>query len=755
MIRPAIARLAICIALTCWPVPLLAQEPPETLPPASQPATLQEQIASARAAVAAELAVVKPALEAIHAKGETPSDHLVKEVDLLSRLDLTYGQILSAAEHEAELQASRAQLETELATLRSQGPPEPRPYAFPLLETLRDELAVHETRTESLTEAAKAAQASLTMAREVLTEKERARRQAKEASESNKDEASKARLDLALCQAQLESRLASEEVRLREIELQNQKIEEQVGELRKTFLQEKTELVAREVQFTQEALDEILVDIDKLEDRLTQSLEWAKADLKARDQQWLEARSELDASATKDQALTEKVEARKLARQLRQREVTLLGQQLQALVDSRQAWNRRHQTFNQMVEPPVLKEWLAETQQHLKQLERDLRVYSTRLSELRQEALTLDSKIAASADAPQEVTRWLDEQKRQLNNLIRIFEGTVNRLEASRRLHEKLLHQIDEQVSTVSLWERTKATWQVVTDIWNYEITSVQDNPITVKKIVIGLVLLLIGIFVSRTITSLIAKRFLTRFGLTEGATAAIQSLLFYLLVLMVTMLSLRVVNVPLTAFTILGGALAIGIGFGSQNVMNNFISGLILLGERPIRVGDLIQIEDLIGVVEHIGPRSTRVRSPQNMDIIVPNSSFLEKNVINWTLSDDRSRTHVTVGVVYGSPTREVTQLIRKAIDEHGKVLTKPAPIILFAEFGDNALVFEAHFWVRMRRIMDRRIIESDIRHRVDTLFREAGIVVAFPQRDVHLDTTAPLQIQMLSNDKADESTE
>jgi small-conductance mechanosensitive channel len=323
-----------------------------------------------------------------------------------------------------------------------------------------------------------------------------------------------------------------------------------------------------------------------------------------------------------------------------------------------------------------------------------------------------------------------------------LYQEGIAQWEAARRLREKLLAEIGAQISTVTWSERFSNIWSGVKTFWGYELTSIQDRPITVSKVVIGLILLDLGTMISRFLTRLIAGRLLSRIGLHEGAVAAIQSLLFYLLVFTVVMLSLRIVNVPLTAFTILGGALAIGVGFGSQNIVNNFISGLILLAERPIRSGDLIQIEELIGTVIHIGPRSTRVRSPENMDIIVPNSSFLEKNVVNWTLTDDRFRAKVAVGVVYGSPTRDAARLIRKAVEEHGRILDKPEPIILFSDFGDSALIFEVHFWIRMRKLMDRRIIESDLRYRIDGLFKEAGIVIAFPQRDVHLDTAKPLEV-------------
>ena len=210
-------------------------------------------------------------------------------------------------------------------------------------------------------------------------------------------------------------------------------------------------------------------------------------------------------------------------------------------------------------------------------------------------------------------------------------------------------------------------------------------------------------------------------------------------------LLALRTVNVPLTAFTLLGGAAAIGLGFGSQNVINNFISGLILFAERPIRVGDMIEIDGTYGSVESIGARSTRVRSFTGIHIIVPNSAFLEKNVVNWTLSDDRVRTHVSVGVVYGSPVEDVLRLIRKAVDDQPGVLRAPEPVVLFSDFGNDALLFEVHFWLRMRTLMDRRRMESDVRRTLERLFSDRQIVIAFPQRDVHLDTSAPLPIRMV----------
>lgn len=747
--------MSLLVAILCPAVALAQPIPGAQSEVTSQPATINDQSVNDREKLAVEIAAAKLAIESATTDGREAPESLRTEFEQLGRLDRLLGQIDAAREHETELKALLDQIKASLDSLRAHGLPDAKPFTFRLQENLRDQVETETARGETRSDAIDAAQAALDAAKTSRDQSERSRRQAKEALEGAKDEASTASLAGALRGVQLESRVAAEDVRLREIELQNQKLEGELRDLQLTLLREKIAYVSMEIEFTQQGLDEYLAQIDETESRLKQSLEWAQTDFALRDAEWIEARRRMEMSPGKDPVLVEEFEARQLIRRSRQREIALLGEQLQSLSDTRKVWDRRFKVFNSAVDDPTVRDWEKETRDALDDINRDLRINSARLTELRGEAVTLDSKINASGDAAPESRRWLDQQRRYLNGMIRNYQENVDQLESARRLHEKLLSEISTQVATVTWPEWWSAVWVTILSVWNYEITSVQDSPITVQKIVIGIILLLVGLYASRLIARWFGRRFLPRFGLNEGAIAAVQSLLFYLLVLTVVMLSLRIVNVPLTAFTILGGALAIGIGFGSQNIVNNFISGLILLAERPIRVGDLVEIDELVGVIEHIGPRSTRVRSPSNMDIIVPNSSFLEKNVVNWTLTDDRYRTHVSVGVIYGSPTRDVVKLIRKSLDEHGKVLEKPEPIVLFAEFGDNALIFEAHFWIRMRRIMDRRMIESDIRSRIDSLFREAGLVIAFPQRDIHIDSLSPIQVELLQQGRSEQTVE
>lgn len=193
--------------------------------------------------------------------------------------------------------------------------------------------------------------------------------------------------------------------------------------------------------------------------------------------------------------------------------------------------------------------------------------------------------------------------------------------------------------------------------------------------------------------------------------------------------------NIPLTAFAFISGAIAIGIGFGAQNIINNFISGWILMWERPIHIGDFLEIGDIRGTVEAVNTRSTRIRRNDGVHILIPNSYLLENTVINWTLVDKLMRTSVKVGVAYGSDIDKVKTLMETAAAENPDILEDPAVAVFFEDFGDNALVFEMNVWIETGDQRDLRRVRSDLRFRIEKLFNEAGIVVAFPQRDIHLD--------------------
>lgn len=279
---------------------------------------------------------------------------------------------------------------------------------------------------------------------------------------------------------------------------------------------------------------------------------------------------------------------------------------------------------------------------------------------------------------------------------------------------------------------------------WNYTLFTVGDGvAVRVSQIVLVLVVLLAGYIASKIIERLIRNR-LAKTDLRADAAFMLQRIVYYGLLVVVVMTALSLLNVPLAAFAFVSGAVAIGIGFGAQNVINNFISGWILLVERPVRIGDFIELDNFTGVVERIGNRSTQVRRVDGVHLMIPNSQMLERVVVNWTLVDDDIRTTVRVGVAYGSPLKQTAELIEQATREQPEVLPQPSPKVVCEDFGDNAIVFDSYFWCRVGGERELRQIRSAIRFRIDELFREHDIVIAFPQRDVHLDVTSPIDVRV-----------
>jgi len=192
---------------------------------------------------------------------------------------------------------------------------------------------------------------------------------------------------------------------------------------------------------------------------------------------------------------------------------------------------------------------------------------------------------------------------------------------------------------------------------------------------------------------------------------------------------------VPLGAFAFVSGAVAIGVGFGAQNIINNFISGWILMWEKPIRIGDFLELGDVMGNVETINTRSTLIRRTDGVHMLIPNSHLLENTVVNWTLVDKLARGQVRVGVAYGSPVKLVADLISQAVNSHDFILKDPEPLVIFEDFGDSALIFDTFFWVSTVGERGLRVIKSEIRFKIEELFNQNDIVIAFPQRDIHID--------------------
>ena len=218
---------------------------------------------------------------------------------------------------------------------------------------------------------------------------------------------------------------------------------------------------------------------------------------------------------------------------------------------------------------------------------------------------------------------------------------------------------------------------------------------------------------------------------MAKGIPFAISVTIRYFIVILGFVLALSVAGIDLSEFGLIAGALGIGIGFGLQNIVGNFISGLILIYERPVQSGDTIEVENLLGEVKRIGVRSSNVRTYDGAEVVVPNSNLVSNQLINWTLSDNRKRVEIKVGVAYGSDPNIVLELLREVARNHESVLSDPEPLALFNEFGDSSLNFRLLFWVPFQLGFTTR---SDISIGIYNIFKENNITIPFPQVDLHV---------------------
>ena len=202
-----------------------------------------------------------------------------------------------------------------------------------------------------------------------------------------------------------------------------------------------------------------------------------------------------------------------------------------------------------------------------------------------------------------------------------------------------------------------------------------------------------------------------------------------------------------------LGGALAIGVGFGAQTLIKNPVSGMVMLMERQVRVRDTVELDNITGTVTEVNLRSSIVRGFDGVEAIVPNSVFTE-NKANWTHTDRKVRRVVKVGVPYGSPVREAAEILADCAKRHGLVLGDPQPLVIFEDFGDNALAFALYIWLDLRPGVNSMQVMSDLRFMIEKSFADAGIVIAYPQRDVHLDSAKPLWVEVVQEQKPNQPT-
>ncbi len=274
-----------------------------------------------------------------------------------------------------------------------------------------------------------------------------------------------------------------------------------------------------------------------------------------------------------------------------------------------------------------------------------------------------------------------------------------------------------------------------VVDIWNMELFHLGDSSITLSSLMWLLASLVLLFTISAFIKRMLVSRVLTRYDLEMGTAESVGTIIRYAILLLGMVIILQTSGINLSALGILFGALGIGIGFGLQNISSNFISGIIILFERPIKVGDRVEVDGIAGNIVNISARSTTLITNDNIAIIVPNSQFINDKVINWSLNDKLVRFNIPVGVSYKEDPAKIKRILLEVAQNCEGVEKSPAPDVLFDAFGDSSLKFVLRVWSTEYSYVPP-ILKSKLYFSIFEKFKEQGVEIPFPQQDIHIRT-------------------
>ena len=284
---------------------------------------------------------------------------------------------------------------------------------------------------------------------------------------------------------------------------------------------------------------------------------------------------------------------------------------------------------------------------------------------------------------------------------------------------------------------------QFCVKVWSTELF----GSVTIGSILLLLILFASVIIIERIVQKQLIRRFLSRTKLQPSLQFGLSRIIGYTLIAVGFYVAFQLVGVDLSSLAIIAASLGVGIGFGLQNIINNLVSGIIILAERPISIGDRIEVAGVAGRVTKIQLRSTTVVTNDNITMIVPNADFISNTVTNWSHGDPKVRIRVPVGVAYGSDLKLLQRLLLEAAAEHPKALRDPSPVVLFTEFGDSSLNFELGVWTQEMTATPIHFT-SEMNFIIDQKLRENDIEIPFPQRDLHVRSGLPAAAEASNED-------
>ncbi|MDH3775460.1 MAG: mechanosensitive ion channel [Desulfobulbaceae bacterium] len=703
--------------------------------------------------------VKQPETESVRLQYGISEDELNKYAQLLEETEAVIQQQITAIKKQASLQQLQKRMENVLSSPQNLAVPLLPPYSLSVLDEYLDEQEAQNLLDETAELAREVAQKNLEDAQLNYDKAEQNLRKIKEDADAQVGKENQVVYEFTKIVAQLEFDLAEAALNLNQVYLQNAETEVNLNKQQSSILKNQTELIRDNLEYDEEDLQEKLKNTETIRQQHNERIQSLASEQQEVEAKWLKAQEQFDSIKDRDEntKLIAKawLDEREAWKNTYQQALVQTENIFRLLSYGDEIWHRRYALLQGNYNPNQLVEWLQELKSSQKNIDRLSSLVSSAQNNLPAQILALQVTLSQKKDSlPAEAINHMLSQLKAMEKLSANNLEYISKLQIIKKFESRYIDEIHEKRKNIRFIDLVKGVALEMNKKLEFELYVIDDQSITIRKIILALFILFVGLFLAKLFSRFVMNRLMAKTQLDESAKAAIHKVTFFILTIILVLYALHTVNIPLTILALLGGAVAIGVGFGSQNLINNFISGFILMFERPIKIDDVIEIDNIIGRVQHIGTRCTQIRTQANLNILVPNSSLLEKNIINWTLSDDVVRCNISVGVAYGSSTRDTVKALERAVEEHELILKKPEPIIVFKDFGDNALIFEVYFWIRLGKGRMVKIqTESNVRFLIEKHLREADIVVAFPQRDVHMDTSKPLDLRIINVDKNDVS--
>ncbi len=695
--------------------------------------------------VQAELeAVIKPGTLAAGVPPGTPQEELLERRTLLQHAVRSFDeQIDSILRLE---QARRHREELAKSSTAASAPAESAPYSVFYADQVWDTVYSLRLAGEGLQSQLSLIELRSSHARESLRAAEERLRQASERLESATGTPSDERQRWLRNLETLRQRAAAAE--LQAAELSKIRIAEELSDARSRLESEEQWLatVELQVEFTEADLAKIRARLSEEQQHLADELDKTVADR----QRQFEALRAMEEQLTVRLSKTGRQVSRNIRRaqagievaRIRTDNLSLESDLLQLLLDvvegERQLWESRFAIITSH-DPGKMRQaydrftpLLTSFQASRDYVRRQASIVSGQIGEL-------ETRVKNSRAAEDRAhARALLEAHRQREQ---IYDSALRRLDQTSRFLERWKSMFKEQQKELPLSARLEGWWQRAWEranaTWNWEVFSAEDTievegknitghrSVTVGKIVTALIILTIGYWLCLYLAAQFGRLAVTRLAVAPEVANLLRQWSQALLLTILIVTSLVWVKIPLTIFAFLGGAFAIGVGFGAQNLLKNVISGILLLIERPLRVGDLIEVENVRGRVTSIGLRSSTVRDAKGVVTLIPNSSFLERHLTNWTYSSRTGRFSLRVGAPYGSSTQLVMDLLAGLAASHRQVLKTPQPQVLLEDFGNQARIFTLNYWLEIRLDVDPNEVASELRFGIEEKFAEAGLKI------------------------------